>query len=71
VLEVQCRIGIWAEGHSQGCCGYDGIFGSRTYQRVLDVQRWCRAYTGRTDIAIDGIVGPVTWRMLHAYSCWA
>ncbi len=71
VLELQCRLGIWLEGQSRGCCGYDGVFGSRTRQRVVDIQSWCRAATGRTDIAVDGIVGGVTWRMVHAYSCWA
>jgi hypothetical protein len=71
VLEVQCRVGIWAEGHSRGCCGYDGSFGSGTRRKVMDIQAWCRAWTGRTEIAVDGVVGPVTWRMLHAFSCWA
>jgi hypothetical protein len=71
VLELQCRLGIWTEDQSRGCCGYDAAFGSRTRQKVIDVQRWCRSATGRTDIAVDGVVGPITWRMVHAYSCWA
>lgn len=67
VIEAQCRLREFA-----GCqIAVDGVFGSNTRQCVINVQSWCRVATGRNDIAVDGIIGPVTWRMVHAYSCWA
>jgi hypothetical protein len=67
VIEAQCRLREFA-----GCqIAVDGVFGSYTRQCVVNVQAWCKVATGRTDIAVDGIIGPVTWRMVHAYSCWA
>jgi peptidoglycan hydrolase-like protein with peptidoglycan-binding domain len=39
----------------------DGVFGGATQQAVFNVQRWC-------GLAIDGVVGPNTWRVLHKHS---
>lgn len=67
VIEAQCRMREFA-----GCfLNADGLFGTNTRNCTIAIQRWCKAYTGRRDIAIDGVIGPVTWRMIHAYSCWA
>ncbi|MEV7523582.1 peptidoglycan-binding domain-containing protein [Streptomyces sp. NPDC091371] len=56
VAEVQCIINYWY-GHR--VLEEDGIFGQYTESWVKDFQR----YNG---IAIDGIVGPVTWSYLRA-----
>jgi hypothetical protein len=70
VHEIQCRINRWQTNSPWACCGGDGIYGSVTRDRIVAIQTWCRAATGRRDIAMDGIVGPVTWGLLHAKSCY-
>ena len=49
----------------------DCIFGGATDRAIRIIQRFCRQASGRRDIAVDGIVGAVTWRILDAGSCYA
>lgn len=62
VEEAQCRLS--RNWNQHGIKSADGIFGSQTRTAVVSVQTWCRAL-GRSDIVVDGIVGPKTWALIH------
>ena len=51
--------------------GIDCIWGLQTDIAVKNVQGFCKAATGRHDIALDGIIGPVTWKILDTGNCYA
>lgn len=56
VREAQCLLQYW--GFDIGPTGVDGSFGPRTEAAVRDIQATC-------GIAVDGVVGPVTWGVLR------
>jgi hypothetical protein len=59
VSDLQTRLNRWLQGRGMALLTVDGDFGPRTHAAVLAFQR-------ANDLAVDGVVGPMTWGQLLA-----
>lgn len=67
---MQSNAGHWAGNGYKG--GYyvdtDGIFGNKTKENVIVLQKWYNSYLGKGDIKVDGVVGKETWSLFCQYA---
>ncbi len=66
VTAIQSRLNKWyrEEKIPMADLVTDGIFGTKTEERVKD-------YQGRKGLKVDGIVGPITFDTLFPAATWA